>query len=190
MTYGELPFGCRDCKIAPWLTAGTISTGTDVPRIRTVELNVTRDSADLEGDDVKVATHTFAKGLEGSIEAGGINPAVLIVLEGGEVETGGTAGTAWTRYYVEGDQSEGYFALEAQMYADDGGDTHFTAWKVKATNGPNYSFGQGEFALTQCDLAGIYDESTTPSRLYQIVMHATVTGIVTTADGIGAVPDA
>ena len=34
----------------------------DVPRIRTVELNVTRDLTDLEGDDVKIATHTFAKG--------------------------------------------------------------------------------------------------------------------------------
>ena len=177
---GELPFGCRDCKIAPWNdTTETISTGVDVPRIRTVELNVTRDSADLEGDDVRVATHTFAKGLEGSIEAGGINPAVVAVLEGGVVTTGGTGGTAWVGYEVEGNQTEGYFALEAQMYADDGGAMHFTAWRVKATNGPNYSFAQGEFALTQCDLAGIFDETTSPSRLYQIVQYATVQPIDT-----------
>lgn len=181
MTYGELPFGCRDCKIAPWTTV--IGTGIDVPRIRTVELNVTRDSTDLEGDDVKIATHTFAKGLEGSIEAGGINPAVLVVLEGGEVTTGGTGATAYTIYNVEGDQAEGYFALEAQMYADDGGDTHFTAWRVKATNGPNYSFGQGEFALTQCDLSGVFDESVSPSRLYSIKTNATVKAIQTSDIG-------
>lgn len=176
--YGELPFGCRDCKLAPW-GATALATGVDVPRIRTVELNVVRDSTDLEGDDVKVATHTFAKGLEGSIEAGGINANVLIVLEGGTVTTGGAGTTAWTLYEVEGDNAEGYFAVEAQMYADDGGDTHFTAWSVKATNGPNYSFGQGEFALTQCDLSGIFDDSTTPTRLYQIRQNATVTAIDT-----------
>lgn len=178
MTYGELPFGCRDCKLAPWGTTA-LATGVDVPRIRTVELNVTRDSTDLEGDDVKIATHTFAKGLEGSIEAGGINTAVLVVLEGGSSAATGAGTTAITTYTVLGDQTEGYFALEAQMYADDGGDTHFVAWKVKATNGPNYSFGQGEFALTQCDLSGIFDASTSPSRLYQIKMNATVTSIDT-----------
>lgn len=182
MTYGELPFGCRDCYIAP-VVANVIGTGIDVPRIRTVELNVTRDSADLEGDDVKIATHTFAKGLEGSIEAGGINPAVLQVLEGGSVTTAGTGATIHKVYAVTGDQAEGYFVLEAQMYADDGGDTHFTAWRVKATNGPNYSFGQGEFALTQCDLSGIYDDSTTPSRLYQVRFNTTVKAILATDMG-------
>lgn len=178
LAYGELPFGCRDCKITPWTNATTLAgTSTDVPRIRTVELNVTRDSTDLEGDDVKIATHTFAKGLEGSIEAGGINLAALQILEGGSVETTGTGDSAVTTYIVEGDNAEGYFKLEAQMYADDAGDTHFIAWKVKATNGPNFSFAQGEFALTQCDLSGIFDESTTPSRLYSIVTRPVVTAI-------------
>lgn len=167
MSYGELPFGCRDCKI--WPFGAILSADVDVPRIRTVELNVTRDSTDLEGDDVKIATHTFAKGLEGSIEAGGVNLAVLVVLEGGEI----TTGTGVLTYKVEGDQAEGYFKIEAQMMADDGGDMHFTAWKVKATSGPTFSFAQGEFALTQCDLSGIFDDSVSPSRLYTIVQNET-----------------
>lgn len=175
-TTGELPFGCRDCKLTPWV-AGVLGTGSDVPRIRTVELNVTRDSTDLEGDDVRVATHTFGKALEGSIEAGGINAVALSVLEGGTVTTV-TGPPKVVTYKVLGDQAEGYFKLEAQMYADDGGDLHFIGWKVKASNGPNYSFTQGEFALTACDLAGIYDESTTPTRLYHIVQNDTVTPIV------------
>lgn len=174
-TYGQLPFGCRDCKITPWTTV--LGTAVDVPRIRTVEVNVTRDSTDLEGDDVRVATHTFGKSLEGSIEAGGINTAVLVVLEGGVAATTGMTPARITTYKVEGDQSEGYFKLESQMYGDDSGDMHFIAWKLKATNGPNYSFTQGEFALTACDLAGIYDDSTTPSRLYTIVQNETVTAI-------------
>lgn len=175
MSFGELPFGCRDCKI--WAFGTALDEYVDVPRIRTVELNVTRDSTTLEGDDVKIATHTFSKGLDGSIEAGGINTAVLEILEGGEATTTGTTPNRVTTYSVEGDQAEGYFKLEAQMYADDGGDMHFTAWKVKAVNGPNYSFQQGEFALTACDLEGIFDDSVTPSRLYTIVQNEAVTVI-------------
>lgn len=177
MSYGELPFGCRDCKVTPWTAGGTLGTAVDVPRIRTVELNVTRDSTDLEGDDVKIATHTFAKGLEGSIEAGGINPAVLVVIEGGAVTTTGTTPSRVTTYQVLGTQVEGYFKVEAQMYSDSGGDTHFIGWRVKTTNGPNYSFTQGEFSLTQCDLSGIYDTTVTPSRLYTVIMNETITAI-------------
>jgi hypothetical protein len=173
MSYGELPFGCRDCKIWKYEAGVVVALDeyVDVPRIRTVEVNVTRDSTDLEGDDVKVATHTFAKGLDGSIEAGGINLAVLEVLEGGVATTVGSSPNRVTTYRVRGDQSEAYFKLEAQMYGDDAGDMHFIAYKLKATNGPNYSFTQGEFALTACDLAGIFDESTSPSQLYDIVTN-------------------
>ena len=176
--YGELPFGCRDCKITPYIAGvlGDLDDAVDVPRIRTVELSVVRDSTPLEGDDVKIAEHTFGKGLDGSIEAGGINAAVLEVLEGGTVTVVGTPPRT-TTYEVEGDQAEGYFKLEAQMYGDDAGDMKFTAWKVKATNGPNYSFTQGEFGLTACDLSGVFDESTDPSRLYKIVQAETIAPI-------------
>jgi hypothetical protein len=177
MSYGELPFGCRDCKIKP--VGGAPSTNKDLPRIRTVELNVTRNSTDLEADDVTVATHTFAKSLEGSIEAGGINPAVLPLLDGGTVTTTGTTPNRVTTYRVAGTDVENYFTLEAQMYADDGGDLHIVAYKVKATNGPNYSFTQGEFALTRCDLKAIFDDSFNPSRLYDLVFNETVTPIAT-----------
>lgn len=177
MSYGELPFGCRDCKIRPFGTAP--AQNVDVPRIRTVELNVTRNSTDLEGDDVTVATHTFAKSLEGSIEEGGINPNVLVILDGGTATTTGTTPNRITTYKVRGTDAEQYFILEAQMYADDGGDTHFIAYKVKATNGPSYSFTQGEFALTRCDLKAIFDDSVSPSRLYDIVFNETITPIQT-----------
>jgi hypothetical protein len=177
MTYGELPFGCRDCKITPWTVGGTLGTAVDVPRIRTVEMNVTRDSTDLEGDDVKIGTHTFGKGLEGSIEAGGVNLAARVVLEGGAVSTTGMTPNRITTYIVRGNQAEGYFKLEAQMYGDDGGDMHFIGWRCKATNGPNFSASQGEFGLTNCDVEGIYDESVSPSRLYDIVQNETITAI-------------
>lgn len=174
--FAQLPFGCRDCKITPW-NGSTLGTSVDFPRIRTVELSVTSDSTDLDGDDVRVATHSFAKGTEGSIEAGGINAAALVVLEGGTVTTSGTTPNRVSTYIVKGTDNQLYFKLEAQMYGDDSGDIHFIGWKLKAVNGPNYSFTQGEFALTACDLSGIFDDSVTPSRLYSIVQNETITAI-------------
>ena len=67
------------------------------------------------------------------------------------------------------------------MYGDDGGDLHFVAWKVKASTS-NFSATQGEFGMTRCDLSGIFDDSVSPSRLYDIVQNDTVTGIVFTED--------
>jgi hypothetical protein len=175
--FAEIPFGCRDCKLTPW-NGATLGSAVDLPRIRTVEISVTSDSTDLDGDDVRIATHSFAKGLEGSIEAGGINIAALAVLESGTFTPSGTAPSRKITYKVLGDQAQKYFKLEAQMYGDDSGDIHLIAWKVKATSGPNYSFTQGEFALTACDLGGIFDETVTPSRLYDIVQNETITPIV------------
>jgi hypothetical protein len=173
-----LAFGARDAVVTPWTDSTTLST-TPIhgPRIMTAEANVTRDSTDLEADDVKVATHTFAKGLEGSLELGGLNLAILAVLEGGVVTTTGMTPNRIGTYEVEGDQTEGYFKLEVQIYDDGGGDAHFIGWRMKATNGPNYNFTQGEFALTQCDIAGTFDESVSPSRLYSLIGNETVTVI-------------
>lgn len=168
----ELPFGLRDAALFSWAT-GTLDVGVHVPRIRTIEVNVTRDETTLEADDVEVAVHSFGKGLEGSIEAGGINLDALVILEGGEKTTAGMTPNIIDTYEVLGDQTETYFMVEAQIYADDGGDVHLQAWKVKATNGPNWSANQGEFMLTQCDIAGIYDDSVSPSRLYTLIHHET-----------------
>jgi hypothetical protein len=175
---GEIPFGCRDCMVWP-LTGLTPGTGVDVPRIRQVELSVTRDSAELEGDDVVVAVQTFAKKMEGSIEAGGINLAVLEVLEGGSADTTGTEGARISTYQVRGTDVEGYFRLEAQAIGNDGGDIHLVAYKVKATSGPTINFENGTFALTQCDIEAVFDTNS-PSRLYDLVQNEAVTAIDST----------
>jgi|SRR5262245_7665065 len=173
--YGELPFGIRDCKITPW-TAGALGSPVDMPRIRTLEANVTRDSADLDGDDIRIATHTFGTALEGSIESGGINIAAIVALAGGS--TSNVVGPpAVTTYIVQSTDVEGYCKIEGQMIADDLGDTHLIIWRGKASNGPNFSFTNGEFALTACDLVGVFDNSVSPGRLYSIVQNDAVTPI-------------
>lgn len=171
--FGEIPFGLRDIRLTPW-NGAVLGTPIDVPRIRTMEANITRDSADLEGDDVRVATHTFGTAAEGTFEAGGINLAALALLTGGS-STGvlGTTPNKTNTFILEGDDVGGYFKVEGQAIADDSGDVHVIIWRAKATNGPNTTFNQGEFALTTCDVTGIFDASVTPSRLYSIIQNET-----------------
>lgn len=175
--FGEIPFGLRDIRLTPW-NGAILGTAIDVPRIRTMEVNITRDSADLEGDDVRVATHTFGTAAEGTFEAGGINLAALSLLTGGS-STGilGISPNRTNTYILEGNDVDGYFKVEGQSYADDSGDVHVTIWRAKATNGPNHSFNQGEFSLTTCDVTGIFDASVSPSRLYTIVQSETAVAL-------------
>jgi hypothetical protein len=176
VAWGELPFGIRDVRILP-LVGDTPGTGIDVPRIRTVDLGVESDSTELEGDDVRVAIHSFGKRLTGSIEAGGINLDALAVMEGGAVTPGGVLPNRIVTYAVLGTQSQGYFKLIGHMYGDDAGDLHIIAYRVKATSGPNYSFNNGEFALTNCDLEAVFNTAV-PSKLYDLVSHETITALV------------
>lgn len=171
VAYGEIPFGCRDAKIYPYTAPATYATGIDVPRIRQVTFNVVRDSEELEGDDVVVAVQTFAKKLEGSIEAGGINLAVLAVLEGGTVAAeAGTGSDNYTAYRVMATDVEGYFGLVAKAIANDGGALWIRVYKVKATSGPEINFENGAFGLTTCDLEAVFaDLDADESRLYDLI---------------------
>lgn len=174
--YGELPFGLRDMRLTPWV-AGALSVTiiNENPRVQTLEVNITRDSADLDGDDVRVATHSFATRVEGTLSAGGINQVVVAMMTGGN--TTGSTGTAPNKintFILEGDDVEGYFKIEGQAYADDGGDVHVIVWHAKATSGPNWSFNQGEFTVSACDIIGTFDSTTTPSRLLTVIQNQTV----------------
>jgi hypothetical protein len=172
LAYGEMPFGCRDCKIYA-LSGTTYSTGIDVPRIRHVTFT-------LAGDDVTVAVQTFAKKLTGSIESGGINLATLGVLESGTVgsETGSTPSRK-TTYQVQGTDIETYFGLIAQAIANDGGDIFLKVYKVKCTSGPQVNLENGAFSLTTGDLEAVFDAQS-PSHLYDIIAHETA-GTINTA---------
>lgn len=184
VAYGEVPFGCRDAKLYPLTTEpATYGTGIDVPRIRQVSFNVVRDSEQLEGDDVVVAIQTFAKKLEGNIEAGGISLAVLAVLEGGTLgsETG-TTPNASIDYQVKGTDVEKYFGLVAQAIGNDGGDLWIRVYKCKATSGPEINMENGSFMLTTCDLEAVFNSSS-PSRLYDLIAHETAVAPSTTWPG-------
>jgi hypothetical protein len=175
----QVAFGLYDAFITPYVAGvlGAAATGKTVPRIIELDSSVTRSSKDLEATDRIVATHSFAKAMEGSMDAGGVNLDALAVLEGGLVTTAGSGLTLVNTYKVASDQVEAYFKIEAQMYADDGGDMHLIIWKAKVTNGPDFNPKQGDFLHTNIDWKAVFDDSVTPARLYWIVQSATVTPI-------------
>jgi hypothetical protein len=99
---------------------------------------------------------------------------VVAMLTGGST-TGPseTAPAKTTTFILEGDDTETYFKAEGQSLADDGGDVHVTIWHAKATSGPNWSFNQGEFTVSACDIVGTYDQTATPTRLVTVVQNQT-----------------
>lgn len=174
LSYGEIPFGMRDCKIYP-MTGDTPGTAVDVPRIQTVELGVETDSTELNGDDVRVAVHTFNKRMTGTFQSGGLNLDTLVVLEGGAVTTTGTTPNRISTYAVIQTNIQGYFQMIGQMISDDLGDVHMKVYKVKMTSGPAYAPNQGEFLLTTGDIEAVF---TGTGKLYDLIAHETATAVV------------
>lgn len=168
--YGEIPFGVKDAKLTP-LPAGT---GADLPRIRSIEVSVTSDTTELTGDDSTVAVRQFNLRVEGSIEAGGLNPAAIAIMVGGTVVSSGSTPNAIKTISIGDTTVAGYFKLEGQMLADDGGDLHIIVYKAKMTSGPSWTFTGGEFALTTGDFTGVMDGD---GKIVDLVFNETAVDI-------------
>lgn len=171
MAYGEIPFGLRDVKLTP-LPSGS---ATDLPVVRSVEVSLTSDSTELTGDDTTVAVRTFNLRVEGSIESGGMNPAAIAVMVGGTVATSGTTPNAKKTIAIGSSTAAGYFKLEGQVIADDGGDFHMVVYKAKITTGPSWTFANGEYTLTTGDFTGVADGS---NKIIDLVWNETAAAIV------------
>ncbi len=168
-TFGELPFGIKDAKMTP-LPSGTL---TDLPRIRSLEVSLVSDSADLTGDDGTVAVHTFNLHVEGSIEAGGVNAAAIAIMVGSTV-TSVAGPPAKKTVSITNTTNGGYFKLEGQMLADDAGDFHIVIYKCKVTNGPNFTGAGGEFMLTGAEIQGVQDST---GKILDLVWNDTAAAI-------------
>lgn len=177
MAYGELPFGARNAAVYK-LTAepSTYASKVDVPRIETVELTEEEDSVEMNASDVQVAVHTSATRLTGSMQYGGINLDTMVILNGGAAATTGTTPNLVTTFIRRGNQTKSYFKLEAQLYADDAGDDHLRAYKVKAVSGPTLGANQGEFLSTNVNLAGVFTADS-PGKLYDVIANESVVAI-------------
>lgn len=168
--YGELGFGLRAAKMTP-LPSGT---ATSLPRPRQLDVNFVQDSATLTGGDATVAVKSFNGRVEGSFEAGGMNPAAIAIMLGGVVTATGTTPAAKKTISVTSTTAGGYWKLEAQVIADDLGDLHVIIYKGKCTSGPNWTFQGGEYVLTNADYTGVADAT---NKIFDLVFNETAIAI-------------
>ncbi len=176
--FGELPFGGRAAALYVLTTEpSTYGSKVDVPRFQALEMAEEEDSTELNAGDVRVALHTSATRLTGSLTYGGINLDSLAILNGGTSGTlTGTTPNRTQTFTRRSTDNKKYFKVTAQVYGDDAGDDHFICYKVKCSGGPTFSFSQGEFMVTAADLEGVFTAET-PGKLYDIIAHETATAL-------------
>lgn len=173
LTHGEKPFGVRDAQIAP-LTGDTPAGGVDFPRVQSAEMGEEEDTAEMSGDDVQQAIHTYNSRMSGSLQGGGINLDSLVILTGGSVSTEGMGDTLVVEFERAATDVKPYFQMTAQMIDDSEGDLHLVTVKTKVTSGPQYAFTGGEFASTNADTQAVYNDA---GILYRLLSHKIVTDI-------------
>jgi len=168
---GTRPFGLSDIKFTP---AGGGSL-TDIPLAKSLDWTIEYEEEELTGDDAVAATRYYNQKVTGSIEAGGINAAVVAVITGGVLTTTGTGATMKTVVAVKGASIAPYLKLEGLAKADDGtnADFHVVIYKARFT-GPSWTLEEGTWVLTAADFTGIPDAS---DNLVDFVWNSTTAAI-------------
>jgi hypothetical protein len=171
-----LPFGIRDIKLKPLDATGeTPGTAVDLPAARTLSFTDAEDFEELEGDDVKIATHGAGPYTEWELEGGGISLLAYAVIAGGANVLSGVTPNAKRTYTKLRSDSRPYFQPEGQAISDSGGDVHCVMYRCKADDNIEGEFANGGFFLTQCSGKGY--GSAVSNKLYEFVHNESVVAI-------------
>jgi hypothetical protein len=171
-----LPFGLRDVRLWSLDNTGTrISPPVDLPVARTFSFKVVISSAQLMGDDIIQASHTYDPLVEWELEAGGYTMEALAVLLGGTVTTTGTTPAQVKTFSQKTTDSRPYFEVEGQAISDSGGDMHAIVYRCKCDGDLDGKFDNGNFALTKATgkAYGRLDNQ----KLYDFVQNETAVAI-------------
>ena len=168
---GKRPFGLSDVKFTP---AGGGSL-TDVPIAKSLDWSIEYEEQELTGDDAVAATRYYNQKVTGTVEHGGIHPALVAAITGGTTTTTGTGSTTKTVVAVKGASRAPYVKLEGQAKSDDGtnSDFHVVIYQARFTN-PSWTLEEGTWLLTSADFTGIPDGS---DNLVDFVWNSTATAI-------------
>lgn len=171
-----LPFGLRDVRIYPINpSTGARGTGVDLPVSKTFSFKETASSAELKGDDIIQALHTFDPMVDWELEAGGISLEAYAVLVGGTITaTGTTPAQVKTFAKLRTDQRP-YFDVEGQAISDSGGDMHCIVYHCKVTGDLDGKMENGTFWMSKCTGKAMGDPST--NNLYEFVQNETAVAI-------------
>lgn len=179
LTVIPLPFGLRDVRITPYVTAtGALDTANkvDLPYARVFTFKETEDFEELKGDDTSVASHGAGPVVEWELEAGGISLEAYKLIAGGAITTSGTTPSQIKTFTKLNSDSRPYFQVEGQAISDSGGDMHCTVFRCKADGDLEGSFENGQFMVTKCKGKG-YGDPVLGNKLYTFVQNETTTAI-------------
>ncbi len=175
----SLPFGLRDVKIWALDSAGArVTPGVDLPVAQTFSFKETVSSAQLMGDDVVVASHTYDPVVEWELDAGGYSLPAVAILAGGTLTTTGTTPAQINKLAKLTTDQRPYFEVEGQAISDSGGDMHCIVYRCKCDGDLDGKFDNGNFAITKCTgkAYGRLDNA----KLYDFVQNETAIAIVAT----------
>lgn len=173
-----LPYGLRDVKITPYLTATTLGTPLDLPNSRTFSFSEAEEFEELRGDDKVVTVVGKGPNVEWELESGGIEFAILKAMYGGTIEETGTTPNIVVSHVKKATDVRPFFKVEGQAISDSGGDVHCILDRCRATGNLEGEFADGSFWLTGSD--GVALPSALTGRedyLYEFVQNETTTAI-------------
>lgn len=179
LTSTPLPFGLRDVKIFPCDQIGVrTGPGVDLPASRIFSFKDTQEFTELDGDDVRYATHGGIMTVDWELESGGIPFEAYQVMAGGTIVSYGTTPNQRKVYSKLTTDSRPYFDVEGQAISDSGGDVHGLVYRCKAEGDLEGKFENGQFSILSASGKG-YGRLDT-KQAYDFVQNETETGIVTT----------
>jgi hypothetical protein len=146
-------FGVRDAKIAVWVSANNWGTLVDLLGIRSIEVAIDVQEAELEGDDVVLDTHSKAIKVTGTVEHAALTLDTLAIMTGETVAspTGATE-------LVFGQTDRPYFGLVGKIHGTgDGGDSHILVPKAKLMGPLRWRFQGGQYVTPGFQFTGVYE---------------------------------
>lgn len=172
-----LPFGLRQVKLTPIDDAGTLVTADAefLPASRTFSFSEVEDFENLDGDDVRIASHGSGPTVDWDLEGGGISLDVWKILAGGAITEAGTTPNVVRTYAKLGTNARPYFQVEGRAISDNGGDFGMVVYRCKADGDLEAELSNGSFLLTSASGTGFPRIS--DSKLYDFIHKETAAAL-------------
>ena len=178
----SIPYGMRQIKLTKFTddtATAYAASSIPLPYSQTLTFADTEDFAEMRGDDSLVTVHGQGTVVDWELEAGGISLEAYAAMAGGEVTTGGVAGSTYkklTKYTTDNSITSRYtrpfFKAEGRAISDSGGDFHIVLYRARATDDIKGELKDGEFWTTGAKGQGL--GSFVPADLnkaYDLVMN-------------------
>ncbi len=168
-----LPFGLRQVKLVPLDAAGAEVTASAVmlPASRTFSFSEAEDFENLDGDDMRVASHGSGPTVSWDLEGGGISLEVWKILSGGTITSSGTTPAIVKTFTKKTSDSRPYFNVYGRAVSDSGGDFQMVVYRCKADGDLEAELSNGSFLLTSASGTGMGNLS--DQKLYDFLHRET-----------------